>query len=148
MLKLNVILDLNADSKSVSFEEDFDTDNLLLLEIAIGIRKQEDYDNLSFGYSLIRDGSLIKEVNRPEDNLIYLRSNQNFIDFNVVEHTAEIEQDKTHNYVINFWCEESGERFEGSHSFSVTIPGIVDPYPDGSDATPESVGKAYLLENQ
>lgn len=146
MSKLNVVLDLDAEQKSVVFEENF-TENFIFFEICVGVRKKSDYQNLSFGYSVRKNGILLDEITRPESNVTYISSDQDFIDFYMVNCEPEIGVDKIDNYYINFWCEEGGERFEKSHSFAINVPRLVDPYPDGIDATPESVGKEYLLEN-
>ena len=120
MLNLNVTLDLNKELKSVVFEEE--ATNLMLCEISISIRKEEDYNDLSFGYLIKKNGSLVEEIIKPGNNMKYLRNDQDFIEFYQLKYELERSEDQVDNYDIDFWCEESGERFEGSHSFSVSLP--------------------------
>lgn len=145
MSRLNIVLDLDLEEKTIIFEEKFD-EGFMFFDICVGIRKKSDYDNLSFGYSIERNNTPLEEVFRPEPNITYICSDQEFIDFYKIDCDPEIGNTKIDNYIIDFWCEEGGVRFEKSHSFQVTVLGIVDPYPDGIDATPESVGKEHLLD--
>lgn len=141
MSKLNVVIDLNSESPTFDFAQ-VEDDRTMELEVCFGARKVGDYDNLSFGYNVTDDtGASVVEVTKP-NNVTYIRSDQEFIDYHVLEYTPNIGDDETFNYNISAWCEDAGQRYEQTHSFQLTIPGIVDPYPDGPDATPESVGKA------
>lgn len=145
MSKLNVVLDLDSQSPVFDFNLE-DDDSPMTFEIAFGARKVGDYTNLSFGYDIIENENLIEEIVRPESNVTYIRSDQGFIDFYKIEYTPNIGEDEISNYDISAWCEDDGKRYEGSYSFQIIIPGIVDPYPDGIDATPESVGREDLIE--
>jgi hypothetical protein len=145
MSKLNIVLDLDSQSPSFNFQLE-DDNSPLSLEISYGARKNGDYENLSFGYSIEENENVVTEVIRPESNVTYIRSDQDFIDFHKIEYSQEVKEDEVFNYQLNAWCEESGNRYEDSYSFQIIIPGIIDPYPDGEDATPDSVGKEYLLD--
>lgn len=144
MSKLNVTLDLDFESPKFNFDL-LDDDNPFCLEIAYGAKKVEDYENLSFGYTLKENENVVTEVVRPESNVTYIRSDQEYIDFNKLEYVPSINDDEIFNFDIDAWCEDAGQRYEGTYSFQITIPAIVDPYPDGQDATPESVGKTDLI---
>jgi len=112
----NLKIFANLENKSINFEDDFSL-NPNDLEILISVPKQGDYNNLSFEFTLNSDGIVIKNQSFPAKNEKYICNNQEFIDRSLVIGIIE-----DINYDIDFWCEESGERFEGSHSFSVSLP--------------------------
>ncbi len=117
MLKIEISVDINSNI-SINFLKDLiNVSNLPNAfsgdcEIATSIKKLENYDNLSFGYQLKSNGDVVNEITKPDPNVIYISSDQEFIDIQLLELTPESDHELT------FWCEEGGKRSEETLTFT------------------------------
>lgn len=111
----NLKIRTNLEKNFVNFESDFSSYSNEL-EIEISVPKQGNYDNLSFGFVLSSEDSIVKQQLFPAENEKYINSDQEFMERSLVQITENT------NYNILFWCEEGGERFENSYAFTTPPP--------------------------
>ena len=123
MLKIKILVDIDSNI-SINFLKDLINHSNLPnafsgeCEISVSIKKSTNYDNLSFGYQLKNNNIIINEIEKPDPNTLYIRSDQEFIDIQLLDLLSE------NDYELIFWCEESGKKSE--EIFTFTSP---SPYP-------------------
>lgn len=92
-------------------------------DLQIGFTKDAPvvpFDNLRFGFALVKDGEMIDSKNWPPENIRYRRTDQKYL----ITHRLRFEPET--EYSINIWAENAGIRAETTHTF--TTPRPPQPY--------------------
>jgi hypothetical protein len=116
-----IVADLDAKSWSITGES-----GSFFANIEIGFASSQDgpvvFDNLSFGYAVLDGGNELKSDSFPDDGVVYLSSDQDYVVADVVNDLTPEKE-----YKIAVWAVNAGERFESLLSF--TTPRLPQPYP-------------------
>lgn len=101
------VSDIDGYSESIDFYFSFKSDEDSYVE----------FDNLRFGYFITLDNNQIVNEEYPKGNVSYINSDQEYLEVSRVD---GFRQNRT--YQIEFWVENSGNRFFESAEFSIPLP--------------------------
>ena len=115
-MSVRATLDLDSRQWSFLVEPEIPHPN-----VEIGFVGEEDFDNLSFGFSLRAGEEILFETSYPEEGTVYIRTDQQYVSSDYVRLPLDTRID------FDVWAENGGVLFESGVSFYVPKP--PKPYP-------------------